>query len=129
MKLKGWEMHMGKMSKEQIRQWIKENNMQTVEDVQLALKDLFAETMQEMLEAEMDTTLGYSKHDYKNKRTTNSRNGHSKKQVRSEYGEVEIAVPRDREGEFEPVIVKKNQTNVTGIEDQIMEFLNGTSPG
>ncbi len=111
---------MGKMSKEQIRRWIKENNMQTVEDVQSALKDLFAETMQEMLEAEMDTTLGYSKHDYKNKRTTNSRNGHSKKQVRSEYGEVEITVPRDREGEFEPVIVKKNQTNVTGIEDQII---------
>ncbi|MGK5655057.1 transposase, partial [Brevibacillus formosus] len=68
----------------------------------------------EMLEAEMESSLGYEKHDMKNKRTTNSRNGYSKKTVRSEYGEVDIQVPRDREGEFEPAIVKKHQSNVTG---------------
>ncbi|WP_037193133.1 IS256 family transposase, partial [Rhodococcus rhodochrous] len=56
----------------------------------------------------------------KNKRTTNSRNGYSKKTVRSEYGDVDIQVPRDREGDFEPNIVKKHQSNVTGIEDQIL---------
>ncbi|GED70107.1 IS256 family transposase [Brevibacillus reuszeri] len=56
----------------------------------------------------------------KNKRTINSRNGYSKKTVRSEYGEVNIQIPRDREGEFEPAIVKKHQSNVTGIEDQIL---------
>ncbi|WP_188066755.1 IS256 family transposase [Brevibacillus brevis] len=108
------------MSKEQIKQWIKEKNMKSVDDVQSALKDLFAETIQEMLEAEMESSLGYEKHDMKNKRTTNSRNGYSKKTVRSEYGEVDIQVPRDREGEFEPAIVKKHQSNVTGIEDQIL---------
>ena len=108
------------MSKEQLKQWIKENNMKSVEDVQSALKELFAETLQEMLEAELETSLGYAKHDIKHKQTTNSRNGYSKKTVRSEYGDIELKVPRDREGEFEPVIVKKNQSNVTGIEDQIM---------
>lgn len=108
------------MSKEQIKQWIKEKNMKSVDDVQSALKDLFAETIQEMLEAEMESSLGYAKHDMKSKRTTNSRNGYSKKTVRSEYGEVDIQVPRDREGEFEPAIVKKHQSNVTGIEDQIL---------
>ena len=108
------------MSKEQIKQWIKEKNMKSVDDVQSALKDLFAETIQEMLEAEMESSLGYEKHDMKNKRTTNSRNGYNKKTVRSEYGEVDIQVPRDREGEFEPAIVKKHQSNVTGIEDQIL---------
>ncbi|MCM3144693.1 IS256 family transposase [Brevibacillus sp. MER 51] len=108
------------MSKEQINQWIKEKNMKSVDDVQSALKDLFAETIQEMLEAEMESSIGYEKHDMKNKRTTNSRNGYSKKTVRSEYGEVGIQVPRDREGEFEPAIVKKHQSNVTGIEDQIL---------
>ena len=108
------------MSKEQIKQWIKEKNMKFVDDVQSALKDLFAETIQEMLEAEMESSLGYAKHDMKNKRTTNSRNGYSKKTVRSEYGEVDIQIPRDREGEFEPAIVKKHQSNVTGIEDQIL---------
>ena len=114
-------IHMGSlMSKEQLKQWIKENNMKSVEDVQSALKELFAETLQEMLEAELETSLGYAKHDVKNKQTTNSRNGYSKKTVRSEYGDITLKVPRDREGEFEPVIVKKNQSNVTGIEDQII---------
>jgi len=108
------------MSKEQIKQWIKEKNMKSVDDVQSALKDLFADTIQEILEAEIESSLGYAKHDMKNKRTTNSRNGYSKKTVRSEYGDVDIQVPRDREGDFEPNIVKKHQSNVTGIEDQIL---------
>jgi transposase-like protein len=108
------------MSKEQLKQWIKDNNMKSVEDVQSALKELFAETLQEMLEGELETTPGYAKYDVKNKQTTNSRNGYSKKTVRSEYGDMELKVPRDREGEFDPVIVKKNQSNITGIEDQIL---------
>ena len=111
---------MGLMSKEQLRQFIKENNLVTAQDAQNALKELFAETLQEMLQAEMDTHLGYDKHDVKNKQTTNSRNGKSKKTVVSEYGEQDIAVPRDRQGEFEPLVVKKHQSNVTGIEDQIV---------
>lgn len=111
---------MGLMSKEQLRQFIKENNLVTAQDAQNALKELFAETLQEMLQAEMDTHLGYDKHDVKNKQTTNSRNGKSKKTVVSEYGEQEIAVPRDRQGEFEPLVVKKHQSNITGIEDQIV---------
>ncbi len=98
------------MSKEQIKQWIKEKNIKSVDDVQSALKDLFADTIQEMLEAEIESSLGYAKHDMKNKRTTNSRNGYSKKTVRSEYGDVDIQVPRDREGDFEPNIVKKHQS-------------------
>ena len=89
-------------------------------DAQSALKELFAETIQEMLVAEMDTHLGYSKHEIKEKPNANSRNGKSKKTVRSEYGEQEIEVPRDRQGEFEPMVVKKHQSNVTGIEDQII---------
>lgn len=111
---------MGLWSKEQLRAFIKENNLVTAQDVQNALKDLFAETLQEMLEAEMDTHLGYEKHDVQNKQTSNSRNGKSKKKITSEYGEQEIAVPRDRLGEFEPVVVRKHQSNVTGIEDQII---------
>ncbi len=111
---------MGLMSKEQLRQFIKENNLVTAQDAQNALKELFSETLQEMLQAEMDTHLGYDKHDVKNKQTSNSRNGKSKKTIVSEYGEQEIAVPRDRLGEFEPLVVKKHQSNVTGIEDQIV---------
>lgn len=103
-----------------IKQLIKENDIKSAKDIQEALKDLFAETIQEMLEAELDDELGYSKYDYKNKNTTNSRNGHSRKKVISDLGEIEISVPRDREGEFEPEIVKKNQRDISGIEDQVL---------
>jgi putative transposase len=72
---------MGILTKEQIRQLIKEKNMKTAQDVQETLKEMFAETLQEMLEAELEEELGYSKYDYKNKKTSNSRNGHSKKKV------------------------------------------------
>lgn len=111
---------MGLWTKEQLRTFIKENKLVTAQDAQNALKELFAETLQEMLEAELDTHLGYEKHEVKAKMTPNSRNGKSKKTVVSEYGEQEIAVPRDRMGEFEPVVVQKHQKNVTGIEDQII---------
>lgn len=111
---------MALMDKKQLRQFIKENNLKSAQDVQNTLKELFADTLQEMLEAELDDSLGYEKNDTKNKVTTNRRNGHGKKKVRSEYGEIDLAVPRDREGEFEPVVVKKHQKSVTGIEDQIL---------
>jgi transposase-like protein len=68
----------------------------------------------------MDESLGYEKNDARNKETENRRNGHYKKTVRNEFGDVELDVPRDREGEFEPLIVKKRQKNVTDIEDQII---------
>ncbi|QYK59926.1 Transposase, Mutator family [Paenibacillus sp. S25] len=102
------------------RKFIKENKLVTAQDAQKALKELFAETLQEMLEAELDTHLGYEKHDIQAKTTRNIRNGKSKKTVVSEYGEQEISVPRDRLGEFEPLVVKKHQSNVTGTEDQIV---------
>lgn len=111
---------MTKFSKEQLKQFIQENNLKSTEDVQTALRDLFAGTMQEMLEAELDTHLGYAKHDTTNKKTENSRNGHSRKTLTSEYGDVDITVPRDRKNEFEPEIVKKNQTNTVGIEEQVI---------
>lgn len=108
------------VSRDQLKQFIKESNLKTAEDVQSMLRDLFSETLQEMLEAELDHSLGYQKNDVKNKQTSNRRNGHTKKTVRSEYGETELLVPRDREGEFEPIIVKKHQKSVAGIEDQIL---------
>jgi putative transposase len=105
-----------------IKQLIKENDIRSTKDIQEALKELFADTIQEMLEAELDDHLGYTKYDYKNKNTTNSRNGHSAKKVVSDLGEMEITVPRDREGEFEPEVVKKNQRDVSGIEDQVLSM-------
>ena len=72
------------------------------QDVQEMLKDLLGDTLQEMLEAEMDANLGYSKYNYKDKETDDSRNGYSKKTVVSSLGEIDLGIPRDRKGEFNP---------------------------
>ena len=102
-----------------------------VQDVQDMLKDLLGDTLQNMLEAEMDAKLGYSKYDYKNKDTDNSRNGHSRKTLRTSFGDVEVSVPRDRKGEFEPQLLKKNQTSISqDIEEKILSmYAKGMSTG
>lgn len=111
---------MGLFTKEQLRELIKERGMKTTDDISLMLRDLFGETLQEMMEAEMDTTLGYGKNQKSANETGNRRNGHSRKTVVSEYGESEIEIPRDRNGEHDPLIVKKHQKNLTRIEEQII---------
>ena len=79
--------------------------------------------MENGLEAELDDELGYSKYDYKNKDTDNSRNGHSSKTLRTSFGDVEVSVPRDRKGEFEPQVLKKNQTSISqDIEEKILSM-------
>ena len=92
------------------------------QDVQEMLKDLLGDTLQGMLEAEMDEKLGYSKYDYRNKDTDDSRNGYSKKTVVSSLGEIDLDIPRDRKGEFEPQAIKKNQTDISNIEDQVLSM-------
>ncbi len=95
---------------------------ETAQDVQDMLKDLLGDTLQGLLETEMESELGYSKYDYANKDTDNSRNGYSKKHVVSSMGEIGLDIPRDRNGEFEPQIVKKHQTDISNIEDQVLSM-------
>ena len=108
--------------KDQLKALIKEYNLKDPKDIQEMLKKLFGDTLQEMLEAELDHELGYTKYDYKNKQTDNSRNGYSSKTVKSNYGKVDLNIPRDREGEFEPAVVKKNQSDISSIEDQVLSM-------
>jgi putative transposase len=108
--------------KDQLKALIKEYNLKDPKDIQEMLKKLFGDTLQEILEAELDHELGYSKYDYKNKATDNSRNGYSQKTVKSNYGKVDLSIPRDRDGDFEPSIVKKNQTDISSIEDQVLSM-------
>ena len=111
---------MGLLTKEQIRELIKERNIKTTKDIDDALKDMFADVLQEALEGELDTQLGYPKNGSIPAGNTNRRNGHTEKGVCSSHGELSLSVPRDREGEFEPTIIKKHQKEVTGIEEQIL---------
>ena len=111
---------MSNMSKELLREYIKEQNFTSPNEILNALKDMFRDVLQESLEAEMDEALGYGKYDSSSKSVDNSRNGYSKKTVKTELGPVEINIPRDRNGEFEPKIIPKHQRSVNGIEEKIL---------
>lgn len=86
------------------------SKLKTLDDLNKFAKELIAPVLQEMLDGEMENHLGYAKHHPPGRNSGNSRNGHSKKRLKGQYGEMEIAVPRDREGKFEPEAVRKYQT-------------------
>ena len=82
-------------------------------DVNAVMRDMMSVILEGTLDEEMDEELGYSKYDYKNKQTDNSRNGYSQKTMHTSYGDMEIDIPRDRNGEFEPQIIKKYQNTLS----------------
>lgn len=95
-------------------------NCESLSNVQNLLKDLFKGTLEEMLESEMDEHLGYDKHSSEGINSGNSRNGYNKKTLQSEYGEVPISVPRDRNGAFSPKLIGKYQTKTDDLENRII---------
>ena len=106
-----------------IRELLQESNVTSMEDIQNLFKETIGEFMENGLDAELDEELGYTRYDYKNKETENSRNGHSKKTLRTSFGNVDVSVPRDRKGEFEPQLLEKNQTSISqDREDKIISM-------
>ena len=106
-----------------IRELLQESNISSMADIQNLFKETIAEFMENGLEAELDEELGYSKYDYRSKETDNCRNGHSSKKLKTSFGDVEISTPRDRKGEFEPQLLRKNQTSVSqDIEEKILSM-------
>ncbi len=114
-----------------IRELLQMSNVSSMDDIQTLFKESIAEFLENGLEAELDEELGYSKYDYKNKETDNSRNGHSGKNLRTSFGDIGVSVPRDRKGEFEPQILKKNQTSISqDIEEKILSmYAKGMTTG
>ena len=109
--------------REKIRELLQSSGISSMEDIQNLFKETIAEFMENGLDAELDDELGYSRYDYRNKNTDNSRNGHSSKTLRTSFGDVEVSVPRDRKGEFEPQLLKKNQTSISqDIEEKILSM-------
>lgn len=99
---------------------IEEYQPETVQDLQEALKDLLGDIMEQMLKAELDEHLDY---EYGEKPLSlNTRNGSSKKTVKSSYGNIDLNIPRDREGSFEPQALKKYQKDISNIENQIISM-------
>jgi len=96
------------------------SDCQNTGDIQAKLKRLFAGSIEAMLEAEMDEHLGYDKNSVLGNNSGNSRNGYNRKTITSDYGQAEIAVPRDRNGEFEPQVLAKRQVRTDEIEQKIL---------
>ena len=99
---------------------IEEYNPQSVEDMNNALKDIFGPMFEAMLQGEMNIHLGYENNDKGPKKTQNRRNGYGSKTLKTTRGEVDIEVPRDRDGTFEPQIVPKRTKDVSEIENKVL---------
>ena len=103
-----------------IAELIEEYDIKTEKDIEDALRDLMDGTIQEMLEAKLDEHLGYRS--YERTDSSNYRNGKKTKKIRGNLGETEIEVPQDRDGTFEPKVVKKRQKDISGIEQKIISL-------
>ena len=103
-----------------IHQLLEEYDIQTAEDIQEALKALLGGTIKEMMEAEMDDYLGYSKSERSD--SDDYRNGYKSKRVNSSYGSMEIEVPQDRKSTFQPQVVKKRQKDISDIDQKIISM-------
>ncbi len=86
------------------------------------LKQLTKALLERAMEAELTHELGYEKNAHSGGSTSNRRNGHSSKRVRSKHGEIDLEIPRDRESEFEPVLIKKHQRRFDGFDDLIISL-------
>lgn len=110
------------IAKEQLRQIIRENDINNVGDIYTLFKESFKDMLHELLEAEMEASIGYPKNKKDDVLTDNKRNGYTPKTVKSQYGQFQIDVPRDRIGEFEPKLIPKNQRDISGIEEKIISL-------
>lgn len=109
--------------REMMRGYLKDNDISIKNgtDVNSVMRDLMSVLLEGVLDEELDEELGYSKYDYRSKDTNNSRNGHSKKTMHTSYGDMDVAIPRDRNGEYEPQFIKKYQNTVTqDMEEKIL---------
>ena len=115
--------------REMMRDYLKNNDISIKDgtDVNSIMRDM----MSVLLEGALDEELGYSKYDYRNKETDNSRNGHSSKTMHTSYGDMDVAITRDRNGEYEPQLIKKYQNTVTqDMEEKILSmYAKGMTTG
>jgi transposase-like protein len=98
------------------------SQFKTQEDVEAFMGELHVKVYEQMLESEMDNHLGYEKHQKGDLTTDNTRNGSYKKKIQGKHGESVIEVPRDRQGEFEPIVIPKHQSRGLSIEKLVISL-------
>lgn len=116
---------MEKPSKELLREYVNSQNFTSTIDIMNSMKELFSDVIQQVMEAELDEKLGYEKSERtsgsaEQSMSKNYRNGYSKKTVKTQLGEVDVKIPRDRNGEYEPQIIGKYTRNADGMEEKIL---------
>ena len=110
------------IGKEKIKELYKNKKLRNKGDLNELLKAISKEVIEAALECEITEHLGYEKHSKSLSEEKNTRNGYTSKKVKTSKGEVNIEVPRDRKSEFEPIIVEKRKSDITGIEDKIISM-------
>ena len=119
--------------REMMQDYLKSNDISIKNgtDVNSVMRDMMSVLLEGVLEEELDEEPGYSKYDFRNKNTDNSRNGHSKKTMHTSYGDMDVSIPRDRHGDYEPQLIKKYQNTVTqDMEEKILSmYAKGMTTG
>ena len=95
-------------------------HVKTQKDLTEVMDHLTKTMLESILNAELDSHLGYEKNEKAKKHRNNTRNGYSEKTLKTKHGELEIRMPRDRSASFEPAIVAKGKTRLDGFEDTIL---------
>lgn len=120
-----------KRRRELVQEFLKDNPIEDPNDIQKLMKEMMRQVLQGGLEGELDDELGYTRYDYRNKETENSRNGFSRKTMHTSLGDMDVDIPRDRRGEFEPRLIPKHQNTLTqDIEAKIISmYAKGMTTG
>lgn len=111
-----------KLPKELIKELVREKKFTSTNQIMETIKEMFSDVLEEVLQCEIDEQLGYEKHQRRSDGPSNYRNGSTKRKLKTQFGEVEVNVPRDRNGTYEPQILDKYQRNVDGLEEKILSL-------
>ena len=116
---------MEKTPKEMLKAYVDSQKFSNTTEIMDAMKEMFRDVLQQVMESELDTELGYEKSQRMSdsgveNKPRNYRNGYSKKTVKTQLGAVDVKVPRDRNGEYEPQIIGKYSRNADGMEEKIL---------
>ena len=118
---------MEKVPAEMMREFVRSQKFTSTDEVMTAMKNMFKDILQEVMECELADELGYEKSERTSNnecsnKSKNYRNGYSKKTIKTQMGELDIKVPRDRNGEYEPKIIGKYNRNADGMEEEILSL-------
>lgn len=110
---------------EMMKEYVNSQKFSSATEIMLAMKEMFRDVLQQVMECELDTKLGYEKskrisENSEKEVSKNYRNWYSQKTIKSQLGEVQVKTPRDRNCEYEPQIIEKYNRNSDGMEDKIL---------